>query len=149
LNSFSVKNSLISNTLTPAVPTSAVIKLVGSEPGQDVTGAYNVCNPSMVHSATASIPYPNPNTAEVGRLAAGLRAWGTTLEPTLPAGTYATVGITYLNNLFLAASIGGFPNGFDEELTQLTSICGFIQADGTGFGICRGCATGGLAGSKK
>src|ERR1700744_5947325 len=37
LNSFSVKNSLISNTLTPAVPTSVVIKLVGSEPGQDVT----------------------------------------------------------------------------------------------------------------
>jgi hypothetical protein len=28
------------------------------------------------------------------------------------------------------------------ELTRLTSYCGFIQANGSGFGICRSCHLG-------
>jgi hypothetical protein len=30
------------------------------------------------------------------------------------------------------------------ELTRITSLCGFIQSNGSGFGICAGCALGGL-----
>jgi hypothetical protein len=153
LNSLSAKSDLISNNLTPAVPTSIVIKLVASEPGQDPTGAYTLCNPAIVNSANASVPYPNPNTVGipggVGNLAFGLRAWGTTLEPSATPGTYSTVGITYLNSIFIQNLAPGFPNGFDEELTQLTSTCNFIQANGTGFGICKSCRLGALGGSKR
>src|SRR6202795_1234023 len=38
LNSLSAKSDLISNNLTPAVPTSIVIKLIASLPGTDKTG---------------------------------------------------------------------------------------------------------------
>jgi hypothetical protein len=30
------------------------------------------------------------------------------------------------------------------ELAHITSTCGFIQSNGSGFGICNGCAAGGL-----
>jgi hypothetical protein len=149
LNSLSAKADLISNNLTPAVPTSIVIKLVASEPAQDATLAYNTCNPSKVNSTPATVPYPNPNAGVpqgAGSLAAGLRAWGSTLEPSVTPGTFSTVGITYLNNLFLATPAGAV---FDEELTQLTTICNFIQANGTGFGICKSCRLGALGGAKQ
>src|SRR6202162_2341530 len=48
LNSLSAKSDLISNNLTPAVPTSIIIKLVASTPGTDKTGAFTVCNPATV-----------------------------------------------------------------------------------------------------
>src|SRR5271169_6246102 len=68
LQSLSVRNDLISNTLTPAVPTSVVIKLVATAGG--------ACNAS---SPTA------------GSLASGLRAWGTTIHalPTAQDGQAA------------------------------------------------------------
>jgi hypothetical protein len=46
LNSLSVQSDLISNPLTPAIPTSLVIKLVASTPGIDQTGNYTICNPA-------------------------------------------------------------------------------------------------------
>src|SRR6202035_1017743 len=53
LNSLSVKSDLISNNLTPAVPTSVVIKLLGSTPGTDTNGNFTVCNPATVVAAGA------------------------------------------------------------------------------------------------
>ena len=65
-------------------------------------------------------------------------AWGSTLEPAGTPGTYKPVSVQYLNaNLGLS------------EFTALTSTCNFIQGDGSGFGICKSCRTGALAGSKK
>ncbi len=106
LQSISVLNSLISNPLTPAVPSSVVIKLVASVPG-------------------------------TGALAHGLLAWGTTLHalPTAPA-SYGLSETPFSNSALSAA-----------ELTHITSTCGFIQSDGSGFGICKGCAGGGLGAS--
>ena len=63
LVSLSARSDLISNTLTPAVPNSIVVKLVAS--------AQATCNAATV-------------TAEA--LAPGMRAWGTTLHAALPAG---------------------------------------------------------------
>ena len=48
LNSLSVKSDLISNNLTPAVPTSVVIKLLASTPTPATGGALTVCNPAIV-----------------------------------------------------------------------------------------------------
>src|ERR1700675_2498179 len=61
LQSISVRGSLTSNPLTPAIPTSVVIKLIASAGG--------ACNASSVTG-----------------LAAGMRAWGTTIHalPTTP-----------------------------------------------------------------
>jgi hypothetical protein len=47
LVSLSAKNDLISNVLTPAIPTSIVIKLVSSVPAATAGGAYTVCNPTL------------------------------------------------------------------------------------------------------
>jgi uncharacterized repeat protein (TIGR01451 family) len=112
LQSLSVRNSLLSNTLTPAIPTSVVIKIVAT----NGTGA---CNASNISTA---------------QLASGLRVWGTTIHglPTSPV-TYG-VSETPFSNSVLSLT----------ELAHITSFCGFIQADASGFGICKGCAAGGL-----
>jgi hypothetical protein len=69
LVSLSARNDLVSNTLTPALPTSIVVKLIGSRQA--------TCNAATV-------------TAET--LAPGMRAWGTTIHalPTTPV----TYGLT-------------------------------------------------------
>ncbi len=148
LNSLSAVSDLTSNPLTPAIPTSIVIKLlVSQEPGVDKTARnFTVCNPSAIVPTLAIVPYyPGSTTApaftdtNVGRLVVhGLLAWGTTLEPGASLGTVAPVAAPFLNG-----NLGG------SELTALTSTCGFIQSDGTGFGICKSCRPGALAGSKK
>jgi hypothetical protein len=33
----------------------------------------------------------------------------------------------------------------EAEYERLTGLCGFIQTNGSGFGICRSCRFGGLA----
>jgi uncharacterized repeat protein (TIGR01451 family) len=125
LNSLSSRADLISNTLTPGVPTSIVIKLVASRPlGLTPAGTGGTCNPSS----------PTPLT-----VAPGLGAWGTTLHslPTTPV----TYGLTETEFLSAPLSVA--------ELTKLTLFCGFIQANGSGFGICKSCRTGGLGAGTK
>jgi hypothetical protein len=106
LQSLSVRNSLISNPLTPAIPSSVVIKLVATVPA-------------------------------TGALAGGMRAWGTTLHalPTTPV-SFGLAETPFVNGGLSAT-----------ELTHITSFCGFIQQNGSGFGICKGCAAGGLGAS--
>ena len=111
LVSLSANSDLLSNTLTPAHPTSIVVKLVAT--------AGTACNASSVPTAN---------------LASGMRAWGTKLHalPTSPL----TYGVTEVQ--FSQA-------GLDvTELLRITSLCGFIQANGSGFGICASCRLGGL-----
>ena len=119
LNSLSDQTDLISNTLTPGVPTSIVIKLVATIP----VGGCNAGNGGHPFLPT--------------QLASGLRAWGTTLHATPSAGYQVT------ENVFQDAALSV------SEDTKLASYCNFIQADGSGFGICKSCATGGLGASKK
>jgi hypothetical protein len=110
LQSLSVVKSLVSNPLTPAIPTSVVIKVIAT--------ADAVCNAS---AATV--------------LAPGLRAWGTTLHQntSTAAVSYSTTETDFSQGVLSA-----------PEFAHLTSTCGFIQSDGSGFGICKGCAAGGL-----
>jgi len=115
LNSLSARNDLISNTLTPAVPTSIVVKLLASLP---VAGT---CNPS------------SPNAANLVR---GMKAWATTLH--LNTTGSPAVGYQLIDNEFSKAELSA------SELSKLTGFCGFIQANGSGFGICKACRLGGL-----
>ena len=116
LVSLSARSDLISNTLTPAVPNSIVVKLLASSG----TG----CNASNVPAAN---------------LAAGMRAWGTTLHATSTAGPAAPTAGTYAvtETAFDKAGLSA------AELARITSFCGFIQANGSGYGICRSCRLGG------
>ena len=120
MNSLSVNSDLISNPLTPTIPTSITVALVTSQPSLDPAGRPTICNPA------------SPNAISLGTL-----AWGTTLEPG-SAGGFGAVPVPFLNA----------PLGL-SELTSLTSLCNFIQSQGTGYGICGSCRTGGLGGAKK
>jgi len=105
-------HSVISNPLTPAIPTSIVIKAVAT------VGA--ACNASVV----------TPES-----LASGLKAWRATLHQntSISVPTYSTTETRLLGATLVA-----------PELAHITSTCGFIQSNGSGFGICKGCTAGGL-----
>jgi hypothetical protein len=142
LNSLSGQKDLIIDTLTPAVPTSVVIKLVASQPGTTVAGAFMLCNASMVGPGTASAPYgttsagPPATSGATGSLAGGMVAWGTTLEPLPTLGSYGVVSVDFKKESLSSS-----------ELTALTTTCNFLQNE-SGFGICNACRTGALAGAK-
>ena len=116
LNSLSARADLISNTLTPGVPTSIVVKLMAR------TLVGGSCNAAST----------------LDNFAPGLRAWATTLhaQPTSP------VSYTVTETEFSKAILSG------TEFQKLTSYCGFIQAIGSGYGICRSCRSGGLGATK-
>jgi hypothetical protein len=75
LVSLSAKADLISNTLTPAVPTSIVIKLLASTP---------------VGGSCAS------SAADPGALASGMLAWGTTNHAGPTAGAFSITETAFL-----------------------------------------------------
>jgi hypothetical protein len=72
----------------------------------------------------------NASNVDPALLTPGLRAWGTTIHA-VPGGGYG-VSETRFSDAELSAS----------ELTKLTSYCGFIQANGSDFGICKSCGDG-------
>ena len=119
LKSLGVARDLISNTLTPGVPTSVVVKIYATLPANADT-------------ATASC-----NAASPGPSAAGLVAFGSTLHQFTP-GSYL-LAETPFSNATLSAG----------ELNRLTQLCMFIQANGSGYGLCGGCALGGLGASRQ
>ena len=150
LASLSARNDLISNTLTPAVPTSIVIKLLSTKP---VAG---VCNPGTVTSAT---------------LVPGLLAWGTTIHPQItsvtttvpntssdcqykcnpPSSRYASwcksycspKTVTTTTNTYATTDTPFSPALLSAgELATLGNDCTAIQHLGSGFGICRSCQPG-------
>jgi hypothetical protein len=117
LRSVSVKEDLISNTLTPGVPSSVVIKLLGSAP---ITGACSASSPTVTN------------------LVGGTRAWGTSLHQNATAGGYKVTENVFQNSVLS-----------ESELSKLTTYCEFIQANASGFGICKSCRLGGLGGDKR
>ncbi len=97
---------------------------------------------SIVIKLVATLPVGGVCNAGNGGLAftafaGGLRAWATTLHLD-PTGAYQLT-----ENAFLPAVLSATENG------KLTSYCNFIQSDGSGFGICKSCAVGGLGATKK
>ena len=121
LVSLSVQGDLISNTLSPATPTSVVIKMVATDA---LLNDVRFCAPGNI----------DPDGAI---LAPGMRAWGTTLHA-LPSGKYGETETEFLNGGLSVA-----------ELTHLTKFCNFILANGSGFGVCKSCRVGGLGGAKQ
>lgn len=105
----------------------------------------NTISPSTPQSvvikvlASATGANCDPASLTLGSLGAGLRAWGTKLHA-LP-GSPTQYGLTetgFLSSLLSPA-----------EFNHLTTFCGFINSNGSGFGICKSCRAGGLGGAKR
>jgi hypothetical protein len=96
---------------------------------------------SVVIKLLASVPVGgscNNSAANPGTITGGLLAWGTTLHPdTVYGGRYVTTETSFLP---ASLSVG--------EYTRITSLCNFILANGSGFGICGSCQLGGRGASK-
>jgi hypothetical protein len=116
LQSLSVRNDLISNTITPGVPTSVVIKLVATKQLNNSCGFS-----AAIASSLTLVP--------------GMRAWGTTLHAntSAAAGTYAVTETEFAPAILSQG-----------ELNRISYLCQYTEVDGSGFGICNSCRTGGL-----
>ena len=114
LRTLSVKSNLTSNPLTGVVPNNVVIKLIATTP------VGSPCDP--LSPAVTSVTRSN--------LASGMRAWGTSLTPVLPAGSYGAVETEFsLSPLRVS------------ELQEIITGCTAIFKEGSGQGICS-CGTG-------
>jgi hypothetical protein len=121
LQTLSVKADILTNTLTPGVPTGVTIMLTST----DDTGQVG-CDAS---TATAGF---------VG----GMRAWGTTLH-SAPLGAIALTETEFSDVTLKAGDAVG------TELYKMTSLCGFIESDGSGYGICNSCKQGAQGAAKQ
>lgn len=119
LQFLSVQSDLINNTLTPGVPTGVSVIVTAT----DDTGQVG-CD-----AATAT-----------GGFVGGLNVWGSTVHKA-PLGALAVTETRFLDFTLKGAGPG-------SELFKMTSLCGFIESNGSGFGICNTC-TSGAAGAKK
>jgi len=81
----------------------------------------------------------NASNVPAASLASGLVAWGTTIHALPGAPVAYGVTETSFKEKGLSAA----------ELARVTSFCGFIQANGSGYGICRSCRLGGQGGVKQ
>ncbi len=126
LNSLAVKADLGTNTLTPIIPSALVVKVVATVGGTQCT------------ASTAALAGTGANL-----LVTGLLAWGTTIhQAPVAGGTIAgTYGVTEtaFSNATLSAA----------ELERMRTLCAFIRANGSGYGICKSCKVGGLGASSK
>ena len=119
LQSLSVNQDLVSNTLTGVRPNSVVVKLVNTLAGS----ATNCTNSAALAGQAGGLP-----------LADGMLAWGTTVHAGAAAGSFATT-----ETAFIPATLD-----LAGELKSITSRCTNIIGNGSGFGICRSCRNGGL-----
>lgn len=158
LNSLSVRKDLISNTLTPALPNSVVIELLASSP---VGGVCNAVTPTAdnlargmrawgttLHTLTPTVP-ATYSTTETPFSRAEIGITGLMSVTTLPSAALLISSNLPLGTATVTVVPGGqttvtFTNAFGAELTHLTTFCQFIQANGSGFGICKSCSVGGL-----
>ena len=108
--SLSANRDLLANILTPD-PSVAIRGIVVKFLATQPT-AGGVCNPAAVGATTQ-----------------GMAVWGTTthLSPVIPGGVYQTE--TSATNSTLSQG----------EQNVMTSFCGFIRANGSGYGICSSC----------
>lgn len=144
LRALSVRRDLTSNTLTPAVPTSIVVKLVASFPTGPGSCANSASELRGAPAGTNAAGNGAPVTS-IAQLPMGMAAWMTTTHNNLTgAGAQAT------EFPFVPATLSVAQGGTNiGELERLRQLCGFILANGSGFGICGSCTLGGLGGGRQ
>ena len=132
LVSLSVNQDLVSNTLTGVRPDSVVIKLVNTLASVAVVGGgATSCTNSAALAGTT--PFP---------IMGGMLAWGTTLHRGVPATTFAVTETAFIPATLVLPN-GGVPV-LGSELASILNRCTNIIGNGSTFGICRSCRSGGL-----
>jgi hypothetical protein len=126
---------LTRNLLTPVTLHAATLKIVWTVPagGPNSTS----CNAAALPTTNLLAGAP-PAPANYGGFATGGRAWATHWHalgtPEIPLPAFGTE--TQFTNVPLSPA----------ERDVLNNLCGFIQGNGSGFGICPGCPTRGAQG---
>ena len=108
---------LISNTLTPGVPTGITVALLATANPTNTT-----CDPASVTSSSTVW---------------GMRAWGTVVHAA-PGGGY-----TVTENEFSKAKLSL------TELDKMATLCSYIEADGSFYGMCKSCTPGALGAKRQ
>lgn len=124
---FDAEEELVSCCACPLTPNS----LMTLSLQRDVLG--NLLTPGTPNEMTIvivpSTDAPNCNAATVTPAQTdALRAWGTTIHA-LPGGNY---GVTETEFSFVPSS----------PIENLTSVCSFIQSNGSSYGLCKACYPG-------
>ncbi len=138
LNSLSARGDLISNTLTPATPTSITEVIVPTTPLVDnptpagTADNYVACNPS---APTTNIAGGGANPPVVAPFS--LLGWETDNH------VNAQGGLSLTEVPFRRVDLG------TQEFAQLQAFCRFNQINGTGFGVCKSCLNNGRGGARK
>jgi hypothetical protein len=135
LKTLSVKTDLVSNTLTPGVPTAVTVAMFSTIIRSAGTGipavTCNAANAYVPVQWTFPGPVPPITNANDQQMIGGMRAWMTTPH------TLTGVATPYLTETEFS------PSGLSAQMmNKMTSYCGFIQANGSGFGICKSCRQG-------
>jgi hypothetical protein len=125
---------LTSNLLTPVTLRSAAVKIVWTVPPGGPSSPLS-CNASLLPAANLLATAP-PAPANYGGYASGGRAWATHWH-NIPSNPAAFGTETEFTTVPLSLA----------ERNLLANTCGFIQANGSGFGVCAGCPTGGAQGA--
>jgi hypothetical protein len=101
----------------------------------------NTLTPRVPGSITVKLVSTNTgacNASALGTLASGLAAWGSTIHAAQPGPGWSMVETAFTN---------ATPGAADLARTQ--ALCGFIQSNGSDYGICRSCRFGALGGAAK
>ena len=143
LKSLSVRDDLISNTLTPGVPTSVDVKIVWTTPPggtekQDCDASMSPVIDPLIGGGTLALAVPEVGAVKANAYASGGRAWMTHIHVGPNPGLLSMTETRFAN----------VPLSRNEE-ALLQTFCGFIQANGSGFGICKACRFGGLGAETK
>ena len=100
----------------------------------------NTLTPGVPTSVVVKLVASTPNGQTV---ASGLAAWGTNIHAA-PVGGFNTPGTFGTTETpFTQATLT------QPELSRITQLCGFIQNNGSGFGVCAACNAMGIAGAAK
>ncbi|MDQ2948722.1 MAG: hypothetical protein M3Y27_22750 [Acidobacteriota bacterium] len=153
LASLSAQKDLLPNTLTPGLPTSLTVKLVSSAVfGTGAAAGVNISATACNAAAVGTGLLGPPSTGNV--LARGMRSWRVTLHLNT-----AQLGPIIAPPQSIPLAGGKVIHGQTEddpkaelsstELAKLTSFCAFIQANGSGFGLCGSCRFGALGATQR
>ena len=133
----SAKNDFASNTLSPTIPDSMVVKMAVTEGGSQCKGnaASNVTGAAFLAQADRTVAAADPFQGRTG-----LVAWARNLRsgksgPAEPGNG----GIEFL----VQSSVG------QNEMDRISGMCAALRKSGSGYGICKSCKLGGISPSAK
>lgn len=165
LVSLSAQNDLISNTLTPSRPTSIVVALVataGTNAASCNASTPGVGTNTPVNGMDAWVAKTVPWVVNAGIIMPVPPSSSSCATPCNGAGQCPAQQVCFGKNVATGAAGCCFvPVALNSEtplapktlspaeLTRITSFCGFIQANGSGFGICKACRLGALGATKQ